>query len=96
MDVTKLDAVERLAWDAKHAAAILLNGSDIELVDLQTAETAKNISAARDLAFVGVIGMLQGEPRMALETPMDAETVTAVTQAFLHHVRETGTWACVP
>jgi hypothetical protein len=89
-----MDALQQLASDAQYAAAILLNGSDIELIDLDRPETAKTISAARGLAFVGVIAMLKGQPRMTLEQPLDGETARAVIQAFTHHVRRcTRCWA---
>jgi len=92
-----MDAQEQLVWDAEVAAAVLANGSDVELIDIQPvlADKARSF-AERGLACVGVIGLVDGEPRVALDVEMDSETVATITKVFVAHVRKNVRWTAQP
>jgi hypothetical protein len=96
-----VDKFEQLARDAEYAVAILANldTHDTQFVDLQAVPTdAARTFAGRGLDFVGVVGLVKGQPRVALAVELDAESITAITQAFIHHVRKlsAATWAVPP
>jgi hypothetical protein len=91
-----MDKFQQLAWDAEYAVAVLANldTNDTQFVDLQPGATdAARTFAGRGLTFVGVVGLVNGKPRIALEVEMDAEILA---QAFMQHVRKRAKWICAP
>jgi hypothetical protein len=87
------DKFEQLASDAELAVAILGNPetSDFELIDLAPGPLThdRNSLHERRMVFIGVMGIVRGFPRFALDTPLDAATTTALAQAFVRHVEVT-------
>jgi hypothetical protein len=81
-----MDAQEQLAWDAEFAVGILLNGTDVELINLSgpplTPDTSWSL-AHRGLSFVGAMGLLNGQPCLRLEAALTREQERLITQAFL-------------
>jgi hypothetical protein len=64
--------------------------SDFELIDLAPGplHNPHNLHE-RGMFFVGVMGIVRGFPRTALDTPLDDATTTALAQAFVRHVEVT-------
>jgi hypothetical protein len=91
MDV-QLDKFEQLVFDAQLAVAILgdLETSDFELFDVSRLPLSEDqLSRASRMRFVGVIGIVESVPRIALDEPLDAATTTALLQAFVRHTEDT-------
>jgi hypothetical protein len=68
-----------------------LRTSDFELVDLNPepmSEDAKRDCTRRGMEFIGVIGLVEGLPRVALECPLDVMTALALSQAFVQRVED--------
>jgi hypothetical protein len=88
------DKFEQLAFDAELSVAILGNPetSDFELLDvsrLPLSEDQRSRISERGMCFVGVMGIVRGFPRVALDTPLDEPTTTALAQAFIRHIEVT-------
>lgn len=86
-----LDKFEQIAWDAEYGSVILSNGQDFELVDLggePLSEDARLNLSKRGLAFVGLIALVGGRPRVALDTPLDPETGSRITAAFVRRIED--------
>ncbi len=87
-----MDKFEQLVAAAQFPVCILGNlRSDFELVDLQSepmSEDAKRDLSKRGMCFVGVIGLVEGVPRVALAEPLDAMTATALSQAFVQRIED--------
>lgn len=84
-----LDKFQQLAWDAKVVAVILGNGREFELIDLNAPrmrEQRAHELRQKDFAFIGVIGIVNGRSRVALEVPLDDKSISAVSQAFLQRI----------
>ena len=86
-----LNKFEQLLDDASLAVAILLNPatSDFELVSVARVEenTARSYTA-RGLEFSGLIGMCAGQPRVALDTPIEGEAAQRIIARFLDRVED--------
>jgi len=96
-----LDKFEKLVEESQYAVAILANldTNDTQFVDLSAVPTEQaRAFAERGLEFCGIVGVVGGQPRVALAVELDAESITAITQAFIHHVRKlsAATWAMRP
>lgn len=85
MDVTKFDRFQRLAFFAKHPVAIMGNiqTADYELFRLGGELPAQlETSAERGLEMLGVVGILDGEPKSELTVPLGANTIAALSSAY--------------
>jgi hypothetical protein len=83
------DKFEQLALDAQLSVVILGNPetSDFEMVSVAPGPLPdeRNIRA-RGMRFVGVVGLVHGVPRSALDEPLDAATTSALAQAYLRFI----------
>lgn len=90
------DRFQRVAMRADIAVAILANAdtTDIELLPVmphgpnEDLDTLARLWAGRGLAFLGVIGMIDGTPQTALEAPLDALQMQALSAAFARHCEQ--------
>jgi hypothetical protein len=83
------DKFDQLISDAQLKVLILGNPetSDFELIDLAPGPLSHDPHNLheRGMYFVGVMGIVQGVPRSALDEPLDVLTTTALAQAFVLH-----------
>jgi hypothetical protein len=92
-----MDNLEQLASDAEYVVGILANPdkTDVQFVDCTRhvpVDTAK-VYAERGLVFVGVVGLVAGQPRVVLTgDDLEPEAITAIAQAFVAHVRKSVRW----
>lgn len=87
----QLDKFQQLASDAQFAVAVLgnLHTGDLELVNLGATSSADEQRGWRErrLGFIGVVGLIDGVPEVALAEVIDAETLSALSRAFARCVR---------
>ncbi|MFZ3262456.1 MAG: hypothetical protein WA172_00510 [Terriglobales bacterium] len=82
---------EALVKDSSFAVAILHNSTtaDFELVNLErVAEETAQCFTARGLGFAGVIGLVGGTPRYALDAPIGGETAHRIIACFTERVED--------
>ncbi len=62
--------------------------SEFALVDLSGPEPVPDFrrEAQRGFCFIGVVGMVQGVPLIALTGPLDSAALDALSQAYIRHV----------
>jgi hypothetical protein len=86
-----MDKFDALVEDAQLCVGVLANRdvTDIELIPLKgvphadyTAEGLKRQFAGRDLHFIATAGLVNGEPRIALDEPLDTFRIAALFAAF--------------
>ncbi|SRR5258708_146353 len=83
----KLDRFERVVFDSQYSVCILGNGKDFELIDpCPLSEERTRELSARHMAFLGVIGLQDGVPRVALACPLDDLTISALSAVFVHRI----------
>ncbi len=85
------DRFEILATEAAYSVAILgnLQTGDFELIDLAPVpQDARRSYEARGLVFLGMIGIVCGTPRVALDAPLDADTVSALYETFVRRTED--------
>ena len=84
------DQFERIAGYARLAVGIVGNPttSEFALVDLTGPEPVPDFrgEAQRGFCFIGVVGMVQGVPLIALTGPLDNAALDALSQAYFRHV----------
>lgn len=95
IDINKLDPIEQLAFDASHPVrgafpvAILgnLETRDFELIALTNipVDLAQRV-VARNLVFVGVVGIVNGTPKSALQVPLDKLAIERLSAAYIRIV----------
>jgi hypothetical protein len=87
-----MDKFEQLTHDAEYTRVLFLNEAtgDFELVDpdgpVPLPEDQAQRYHARGLVFAGVLGMVSGQPRVALDVELSAEVMAAITRAFVERV----------
>jgi hypothetical protein len=90
MDANKMDKFTAALQDSVFSAALLYNAGnrDFEWVRLERLSEAATEAclAARGLSFAGVVGIVNGEMRVALEMPLDVTPEMA--QAFVQLVKD--------
>lgn len=88
------DCFQFLASRANPAVAVLSNpdGTATELLPVmprglsnEDLDSLVQLWAGRGLAFIGVIGMVDGVVQTALDIPLDAVRVEALSAAFARH-----------
>lgn len=92
----------QLAKSADYAASILGNPDTQAyiLLDARTpppsavSETAR-IFVERHMRYLGVIGMVQGVPRMVLRVTLDADSIVLLTHTFVQRIDPEATPAMV-
>lgn len=87
------DKFEQLAADAQLAVCVVGNPqtSDFELIELAPGPLSydrQNLHE-RGMVFIGVMGIVQGFPRFALDAPLPSATTAALAQAFVQHTEAT-------
>ena len=84
------DKFEQLVFDAELAVAIFSNPatSDFELINLAPGQHRPHDLRERGMCFVGVMGIVKGVPRTALDAPLDATITAALSQAFVRHIEQ--------
>jgi hypothetical protein len=84
------DKFEQIAGYARLAVGIVGNPttSEFALVDLTGPESVPDFrgEAQRGFCFIGVVGMVQGVPLIALTGPLDNAALDALSQAYIRHV----------
>ncbi len=96
------DKFEQIANDAQFAAGILgnLETDDFALVDINcVSKTPAKDLCGRGLCFLGIVGIVQGAPRIALDEPLDDATIEALAKAFVSYIVEkikAAPWLCRP
>ncbi|SRR6266478_4787041 len=87
-----MDKFEQLTHDAEYTLVLFLNEAtgDFELVDPDgpvplPADQAQRYHA-RGLSFAGVLGMVNGQPRVALDVELSEAVRAAITRAFVARV----------
>ncbi len=84
------DKFEQIAGFARLAVGIVGNPRTAEfaLVDLTGPEPVPDFrgEAQRGFCFIGVVGMVQGVPFIALTEPLDSAALDALSQAYFRHV----------
>jgi len=84
------DKFEQIAGYARLAVGIVGNPttSEFALVDLSGPEPVPDFrgEAQRGFCFIGVVGMVQGVPLIALTGPLDSAALDALSQAYIRHV----------
>ena len=80
------DRFEQLAFDAQVCAAILgnLDTRDFALVALPGACPASLYG--RGFVFIGVTGIVDGEPKTVLEVELDSAAIAALAMALIRHL----------
>jgi len=92
-----MDKFQQLAHDAEFGVVVLANPDtrDYQFVDLHrgavSAETAKTY-AERGLSFLGVVGIVRGAPRVALEDELTPEFSAFLTQSLVAHWKKQIRW----
>lgn len=90
-----MDKFETLVAEASIAAAILANAdvTDIELLPVQPrsyppekVQELARLWASRGLRFIGIVGMVDGQPRSMFTVPLDDLRISALSQAFLAYL----------
>ena len=92
------DQFQRVAMQADVAVAILANAdtTDIELLPVMPHGPGEDLDAlaqrwaGRGLAFIGVMGTVDGVPQTALDVPLDATRMRALSEAFARHCERIG------
>lgn len=91
------DVFQSLAMRANPAAAVLSNpdGTATELLPVmprglsnEDLDSLVQLWAGRGLAFIGVIGMVDGIPQTALDIPLDPLRMHALSSAFVRHCEQ--------
>lgn len=82
------DKADFIALYGKAVAVVLGNSahSDFELVDVNSVPLPDDIAAnlhARGLGYVGTLGLVGGKFRSGFAVPLDAATLSALSQAYL-------------
>ena len=84
------DKFEQIAGYARLAVGVVGNPktSEFALVDLTGPEPVPDFrgEAQRGFCFIGVVGMVQGVPFIALTGPLDNAALDALSQAYIRHV----------
>jgi hypothetical protein len=86
-----LDKFSQLVTDASVCAAILFNPAtaDFELVDIvQIPDETATAYGARGLQFAGCLGVVAGQARVALATPIEGEAVQRIVARFIERVED--------
>jgi len=84
------DKFQTLAMQADFAVCILANDTltDIELLNVALPEpeeqTARGFDS-RGLRFIGMTAIVKGQPRTALEAPLDPAKMARLSAAFITH-----------
>jgi hypothetical protein len=84
------DKFQVLAMQADFAVCILANDTltDLELLNVALPEpdeqTAREFDS-RGLKFIGVAAIVKGQPRTALEVPLDPNLMARLSTAFIAH-----------
>ena len=95
MDITRLDPIEQLTFDASHPVsgafpmAILgdVKTRDFELIPVSDISPDLQQRIVADcLVFVGVVGLVNGTPKSALQVPLDNVAIAAVSAAYISAV----------
>ena len=86
-----LDKHQTLVRDAQLALCILGNPqtSDFELIEmpkLPLSEERLHSLRLRGMYYLGVVGLVDGVPRTALDEPLENAAVDALARAFLSHM----------
>ena len=81
------DKFEQIAGYARLAVGIVGNPktSEFALVDLTGPEPVPDFREY-GFCFIGVVGMVQGVPLIALTGPLDNAALDALSQAYIRHV----------
>lgn len=91
------DVFQTLAMRSEISAAILANedATDFELLPVAPRGISDDDAnrlvqqwAGRGLSFIGVAGMIEGVPQTALDVPLDAVRIAALSAAFLRHCEQ--------
>ena len=78
---------ELITRNAIYCVAILGNSrNEYELVDMSLPESCVKNSQARGMGLVGVIGIVDGRPRVALEVELPESTIAALSKAFVSRI----------
>lgn len=83
----------QIAGSAEYAASIIGNPETQVYILLDTrtpapsaaSETAR-IMAERHMRYLGVIGIVQGVPRVALSVPLDADSIALLAHTFVQRI----------
>lgn len=93
----RLDKFEKLASEASFMLILLANESTGDWVLLSPEPVPADMDRTykeRGLCFAGVLGVVAGKPRTALDMPLDDATITAITQEFCRRVERLVTHPC--
>jgi hypothetical protein len=97
--IDALDKFQHVVAASEYAAAILANldTNDTQFVDLSPvpAEQARTF-AGRGLCFIGVVGVVKGQPRVALAVELEERDISMLAQAFLAYMRKQARWVVPP
>jgi hypothetical protein len=82
------DKFETLVGEADHSFTIMgnLTTSDFALIETSTlplSESARHDLVQRGMGWLGVVGLVAGQPKTALDTPLGAPVIAALAEAFL-------------
>jgi hypothetical protein len=91
----QLDGVETVAWESEIAICLLANFdfTEVALVDLTEAlppSETLNGFVARRLHWVGILGLCDGCPRVALIVAPEESAIALMAGAFLAHMHSGG------
>jgi hypothetical protein len=83
-----MDKFEQLAWDATYSAGLLGNGTEFELVDIPLKSLSEQLIKwqSKNFGFIGIIGIVNGRPKVALALPLDDATISALSAAFVQRI----------
>jgi hypothetical protein len=98
-----MDKIEKFVAESEYTVALLGNpeSTAFELVPIDTlSESESRALSARGLGFLGVIGLVDGQFRTALEVEQSVSTSQALARAFVQHItarlsapkRDNGDW----
>jgi hypothetical protein len=86
---TQHDKFESLAWDSPFSVVVLGNPStaDFALVPLpgRLSEPVRHDYNERGFHFLGVVGIVDGVPRVSLDEPLSAPMTDAIARQFITH-----------
>jgi hypothetical protein len=95
-----LDKFQQIAAKAEYTVVILsnLDTNDTQFVELQAEIPAdlRRVFSERGLAWIGCIGLVNGQPRVALDVELDSENIAAITRAFVAYARRHARWTAQP
>jgi hypothetical protein len=82
------DKFEQVAASAEYAVLVVGNlaTSEFELLELWQLPADDGSYTARGLSFLGIIGIVHGQPQVALQEPLEERAMLPVSEMFCKRI----------